>query len=212
MVEEGSEMATLQWRRRGSAHGAPAERRIILHAPLPVVEARLTSYEAVCRSPKPSVLQLAETAGWTVVRPPSSLHPALFHNLALWLLETPDCPPSELVALVAESGDRPGYWLRADPSEDCLSGRQTDGVSITVAVMENSIARGGPIPPAPQSAERLLQLLGAPRGIADVASVGHPVRASQIEVTFENPFDGLNELNLTTHGSRAELLRSIPQL
>lgn len=159
-------------KREPRVHPAVA-RRVHVAAPIDAVVAQLDQYSQL-HSPKHAAeltLQVGQTSdGATVVRLPGAIHPWLFHNVAIWLLDTPD---QQLVTAVSAAGAaHPGYWLVRDPEMmDCLCGLDDEGRGWTVNVPMNEIARpdGVPVPamsiPTDDAAEmRSVVMLGEDPG------------------------------------------------
>ena len=82
---------------------------------------------------------------------PLRMHPWTFHNLAFWLLDTPNARDG-LVLRSASDGTNPAYSLVRDPDMgDCMCGVDADGTGWRTRVRLHVDADGRPGPFAARS-------------------------------------------------------------
>jgi hypothetical protein len=167
------------------------DRTIHVPAPMDDVERQLEGYSAL-HSFEHAVevtLRIGEHEGWTTLVLPPRLHPATFHNLGFWLLDTPNGGAGTMLRS-GPSGENPAYALVDDPElSDCLCGIDTLGEAWTVWVPSNEITRADPVP-----------------ATADVSALPEPGVLREITLRLEDPGHDMNPDNDSTATSRTSLI------
>lgn len=177
---------------------ADVARTIWVPAPAEQVATQLLGYSDL-HSPKHAdqhELQLQHDGGWTQVTLPPALHPWTFHNVAFWLLDTPDGGDG-MIAVSGAGPTHPGYALVCDPElGDCLCGVDDDGDGWTVLVPTNEVVRPAPVPAVAaalpsfsggQDVVSLAVLLEDPGRSMNPANVATKVRRDQLRMAFDHP-------------------------
>ena len=152
---------------------------------------QLNAYSGL-HSPKHAreiVVRVGEQMGVVHVELPLRMHPWTFHNLAFWLLDTPNARDG-LVLRSASDGTNPAYSLVRDPDMgDCMCGVDADGTGWTVHVPGNEVTKGEPVP-----------------ATAAPPSMSMPATWTEVTVLVEDPQHDLNPRNEATAKSRSGLI------
>lgn len=117
---------------------APAARRMLLAKySVEATLASLLGYQGLQQRPTCNAkieLRVAP-GGWVELRFPTDAPVYHFHNLAVWLADTPEAEqkPSDLIVLSEGEGDW-AYWLVPGPESDRLTGATAEGRPFQVDV------------------------------------------------------------------------------
>lgn len=115
---------------------ATARRMLLAKSSVEATLASLLGYQGLQQRPASKAqIELRVAAGWVELRFPVEAPVYHFHNLAVWLADTPDAEqkPSDVIVLSEGEGDW-AYWLVPGPESDRLTGATALGRPFQVDV------------------------------------------------------------------------------
>lgn len=171
------------------ASSVPTARRMLLaKSSLEATLASLLGYQGLQQRPTHNAqieLRLAP-GGWVELRFPLGAPTYHFHNLAVWLADTPEAEqkPSDVIVLSEGEGDW-AYWLVPGPESDRLTGATAEGRPFQVDVPIGRTVDNAKDRRAPMATALMFLTRGVPPGVQRPLS-GPPSGTYTLPLDAEN--------------------------